>query len=330
MSDVMALLELLADGDFHTGRTLGEQLGISRAAIWKQIQKLEALGIEIVSHRAKGYRIEGGLDLLNKDAIVAQLSESSAARMTDMQVHLQLDSTNKHLLQQRDGGIACLAEQQTAGRGRRGRNWVSPFGKNLYLSLSWQFDQGAAALEGLSLAVGVAVVEAINQFSATQVQLKWPNDLLWQGRKLGGILLEMTGDVSGACQVVVGIGLNVDMPKSQTESIDQPWVNLSEVYAQSRSGQPSRSQLAGAIVDRVFYLLSRYQAQGFSAWRDSWLKLDAFSEQPVVVHTVSQSIEGVAVGVDSSGALQVRLADQSIQIFTGGEVSLRKRNSASD
>ena len=128
-------------------------------------------------------------------------------------------------------GLVCTAEQQTAGRGRRGREWISPFGRNLYVSTVWEFTQGAAALEGLSLAVGVAVAQALKGLGLPEVQLKWPNDIQHEGKKLGGVLLEMVGDASRQCQVVVGIGVNVAMPGAAANAIDQAWTDISRMTA---------------------------------------------------------------------------------------------------
>jgi BirA family biotin operon repressor/biotin-[acetyl-CoA-carboxylase] ligase len=205
------------------------------------------------------------------------------------------------------------------GRGRRGKNWVSPFAANLYLSMVWDFDQGASALQGLSLAIGVAVSRALKQLKVEGVQLKWPNDIYINNKKLGGILLEMVGDPAGQCTVIIGIGINHCMPEQSGQEIDQEWTDLSSV-----SPQPvSRNSLAALIVNHCFDVLDDYQQKGFASYQDEWQAIDAFKETQAVVSTVSQSTTGTPVGVDEFGALKMKLASGEIKTFIGGELSLR-------
>lgn len=194
---VDALIRVLADGRFHSGTQLGEALGLSRAAIWKQVKKLEAVGLECESVKGKGYRVSGGVDLLVKERVLNAMSPLGRETLSLLELFPSIDSTNRRGLamagQRSLCSYACLAEHQSAGRGRRGRQWVSPYGASIYLSVGWGFDGGAQALEGLSLAVGVAVAEVVGHYGVP-VGLKWPNDIVVNGRKLGGILLEMTGE----------------------------------------------------------------------------------------------------------------------------------------
>jgi len=204
-------------------------------------------------------------------------------------------------------------------RGRRGRTWVSPYAGNIYLSLSWDFTQGAAALEGMSLAVGVAVAEALRASGVDGAQLKWPNDILYGGDKLGGVLLEMTGDAAGACQVVVGVGLNVAMPEVAGGAIDQSWTDLRRLC---NGEPPSRSQLLAHLLNELLPLLAGFEAGGFSPWRQRWQALDAFAGQRVVLSSGERKISGVAKGVDERGALQLETTTGTQPVF-GGEISLR-------
>ena len=229
-------------------------------------------------------------------------------------------STNAVAMEQAVQGIAgyiCTAEQQTAGRGRRGRVWASPYASNLYFSVVWAFGGGAASLEGLSLAVGVAVVDALEKSGLLGAELKWPNDVLYQGRKLAGVLLEMTGDPAGRCHVVVGIGLNVAMPASIR--IDQPWIDVRSISEQA----VSRNQLLVAILNELMPLLSSFERnQGFSAYYDRWQCLDAFAETEVAMTLANDTIVGKAVGVDITGAIMIE-TPAGMRKFNGGEVSLR-------
>ncbi len=324
--EVQALLSLIADGNFHSGKDLGEVLGVSRTAVWKHVQKLEPLGIVLESVKGKGYRLSGGLQLLNQDAIKAALQPATAAMLSVLDILSVIDSTNAYAMktiercrreQQSAHGYVCVAEYQTAGRGRRGRTWVSPYGSNIYLSVVAEFDMGVAALEGLSLAVGVALVRALNVCGVADVELKWPNDVLWRGRKLAGILLEMTGDVSGHCQVVIGVGLNVAMPERSATAIDQPWVDVATIVPEY-----SRNQLVAAMLNEVLPLLGDFQHKGFSAYKADWEAVHAFQNCDVELHTPRLTEQGRALGVSEVGALRVMI-DGVEQHFSGGEVSLR-------
>ncbi len=318
------LLPLLASGDFCSGQHLADALGVSRTAVWKQLNKLSVeTGLQIESVKGKGYRIPGGLDLLDGEVVRAALGAGSIPLLSSLRILESVDSTNAEVMRQLDQGIGSgavvTAEQQTAGRGRRGRHWVSPFARNLYFSTLWTFDQGAAALEGLSLAVGVAVARALERCGLPPVQLKWPNDVLHDGRKLGGILLEMTGDVAGTCQVVVGVGLNVDMPDAAGREIEQAWTDIRTMTAGRHAG---RNVLLAALLDELLPLLAGFESRGFAAWREQWQALDAFADRPVVLDASGKRIAGTARGVDSRGALQLETTTGTRSVF-GGELSLR-------
>jgi BirA family biotin operon repressor/biotin-[acetyl-CoA-carboxylase] ligase len=318
-----SLLPLLANGEFHSGQALADALGVSRTAVWKQVNRINTeSGLQIESVRGRGYRIPGGLDLLDADRVTATLKGRSRTLMSRLEILESVDSTNSEVLRQAErggaSGLVCAAEQQTAGRGRRGRHWVSPYGSNLYLSLLWEFSQGAAALEGLSLAVGVAVARALRTCGVPVVQLKWPNDILCDGAKLGGVLLEMSGDAAGSCRVVIGIGLNVAMPDAAARAIDQTWTDLRSQCKQP----PGRNQLLAALLDELLPMLADFEQQGFAHWRDEWLSLDAFPNRAVVLNTGAAQLAGVARGVDERGALQLE-TESGIQLVYGGEISLR-------
>ena len=318
----MKLLSLLADGEFHSGDDLGVALGVTRAAVWKQIQRLqEDKGLDIFSVKGKGYRLASPMDLLDSSKIKGGLTDSARSLVSDVQVFGAVTSTNdiamKHAEAQGAPGYVCVAEQQTAGRGRRGRPWVSPYGTNVYLSLVWDFFNGAAALEGLSLAVGVAVANVLKAKGLDGVQLKWPNDVLVEGAKLGGILLEMTGDPSGHCQVVLGVGINTSVSKKDGEEIDQAWVDTSALGVSI-----NRNEFISEIIDELTAMLELFSKHGFSYFRDQWLDLDAFNDKAVVVKTGKNDMTGVARGVDNTGALRLD-REGTIEAIKGGEVSLR-------
>jgi len=310
---------------------LGQILGVSRTAVWKQLQKLEAMGLQLQSVKGKGYRLPENFELLDHNQINSQLSPEARQYLHNLQIHQSLDSTNKlanaviverQIEQKSATGTVILSEYQTAGRGRRGKPWVSPFASNLYLSMIWDFEQGATALQGLSLSIGVAVSRALKQLGVQQVQLKWPNDIYIDNKKLGGILLEMVGDPAGYCTVIIGIGINIAMPKESGNNIDQQWTDLKSTL----SKPVSRNQLAANIINNSFEILSDYQEQGFIAYRDEWQTIDAFSGQKVTISTANQATSGTLLGVDKYGALQMRLNNGEITSFIGGELSLRTQS----
>lgn len=293
---------------------------MTRAGVWKRLQGLTALGIAVESVKGRGYRVPGGLNLLSQQEIATGLPSEAQRLLATLSCLHEVDSTNQYLLRQ-DAvrGDVCLAERQSAGRGRRGRIWRSPFGQNLYLSLRWQYEQGVAALEGLSLAVGAIIAQVLEQnFNITGLQLKWPNDLLLHGRKLGGVLIEVGGDLTGDCAVVVGVGLNVSMSRAVgTEAIDQPWTDL---LMQGHS--VDRNQLAVALLSQLLPALVSYPQLGFGHYRQAWLQRAAFIGQEVELTMPGRNLSGVMLGVDSGGSLVIEVGGQQ-HTFVGGEVSLR-------
>lgn len=317
--DVIQLLDILSDGEFHSGEDLGRRLGITRAAVWKRLQYLAVLDISVEASRGRGYRIAGGMDLLNRDQILSAIAPEALSLLGSLACMPEVESTNSVLLHGGGHGAVCLAERQTAGRGRRGRPWFSPYGRNLYLSVRWHFDQGVAALEGLSLAVGVLLAETLDRAGVVDVNLKWPNDLLCNGNKLGGILIEVGGDLTGECAVVVGVGLNVFMSDAlgAAGKIDQPWADLKQ---QGFFGK--RSELCGAILSSLLPALNTYPADGFSRYRERWESHCAYLNQPINVLLPAGSCEGTLLGVDSQGAVRVATEKGELS-FAGGEISLR-------
>ncbi len=317
-----SLLRVLADGAFHSGEELGESLGVSRSAVWKQLKKLESLGVRCHSVRGRGYRLPGGLDLLSEARIKQALSPDALAQLRKVSLSLTSGSTSSEAMlaaQQGDAqGYLYLAEQQTAGRGRRGRTWVSPFARNLYFSLVWQFSGGVASLEGLSLAVGVALARALDSYGVPAVQLKWPNDLLVEGRKLAGILLEMTGEPGGVCQVVIGVGVNVQMPDEMAEAIDQPWIDLQRAGA----ADIDRNALLALILEELLRVLGVFTREGFAPFVDEWQQRNAHAGREVVLETGAHTFRGCCLGVDGAGALLLETAE-GCRTFHGGELSLR-------
>lgn len=313
------LLALLSDGKFHSGSAIGLALGVSRTAVWKHLQQLADMGLPVESLKGKGYRLDGGIELLSLETIKSLLCASVIETCKNIDVLMDTDSTNSvAMLRAATGGArgyVCLSEYQRTGRGRRGRQWVSPFGHNIYLSLVWEFDGGASQLEGLSLAVGVVIAQVLQSLGLEGLSLKWPNDILLNKRKLGGILLEMSGDPAGICQVVIGIGLNVRM--DSVVNIDQSWAAITQQLPDI-----SRNNVVAQLLNALIPMLKTFSQVGFGAYRHDWECFDAYRGQAVRIISTSREQEGIAQGVYDNGALRLISQGQEQAIY-GGEVSLR-------
>lgn len=322
MMSRLKLLEFLADGRFHSGQALARHIGVTRAAVWKQMQALQAAGVDIHGVRGRGYRLAHPLELLETDKIRAHLSFGAGGQIAQLELLTEVDSTNTYLKQQaREGapsGAACLAETQRAGRGRLGRSWVSPFACNLYLSLLWRFDAGPSVLGGLSLVAGVALVQALGTLLPHGLALKWPNDLQCNGRKLAGVLVEVAGESAGPCHAVIGIGINVRMPDDFAAQITQPWTDLTRCLGKT----PSRNVLAGAVLTQLVEALQLFERQGLLPFLDTWRAHDATAGKPVQLHLPVGVVIGNARGIDDDGALLLQVGDE-LRRFASGELSVR-------
>lgn len=312
------LIRLLADGRFHSGGALGEALGVSRAAIWKRLQRAaQAYGLSVESVRGKGYRLARALDPL--DPVVLEKALRGRAELHFQPVTGSTNADAMALAAEAGGPMVVTTEYQSAGRGRRGRQWQSPFAANLYLSVLYQLSGGFSSLGGLSLAAGVAVSRALADTApALELGLKWPNDLLVDGAKLGGVLIELAGEMEGQVQVVVGVGINVSMSDHQAEGIDQDWTDLRRACAVL----PERTHLAAAVAGELLTMLDRFAVDGFAPFIAAFDRIDVCRDRPVVVHTGAGQRSGVARGVSEDGALRVEI-DGEIHYMHGGEVSLR-------
>jgi len=312
------LLRLLADGVFHSPASLAATLGCSEADLARAAQTLADDGVEVTQDPALGYGIPGGYALLDADVIRAAIAADVRNLLGDLVVHSRIDSTNAELLR-RGGeltpGSVCLAERQTAGRGQRGRAWASPRGGSIYLSVGWRFRGGAAALAGLSLAVGVALRDALDDLGVDGLTLKWPNDLLRGEGKLAGILVELAGEGDGTCAAVIGVGLNVRMPAVVGTGLRRTWADLSDLPLE-------RNRIVASFLDRLLPLLRDYEDSGFAPWRERWARHHAWAGRQVVALRGADALRGVAVDVDADGALRLETA-QGLERVVAGDVSLR-------
>ncbi|WP_397453803.1 bifunctional biotin--[acetyl-CoA-carboxylase] ligase/biotin operon repressor BirA [Pseudomonas sp. NA-150] len=317
---MLTLLKLLKDGNFHSGQTLGRDLGVSRSAVWKQLQQLEAeLGLEIHKVRGRGYRLASPLSLLDKDAIEGAGLDSKWTTF----IFDSIDSTNAQAMRAIEGGtslpVLVLAERQLAGRGRRGRKWISPFAENIYYSLVLRVDGGMRQLEGLSLVVGLAVMHTLREVGVAGAGLKWPNDILVGQRKIAGVLLELVGDPADVCHVVVGIGINVNMQAAP--EVDQPWTS---VRLETRQ-LVDRNDLVVRLSRQLAHYFSIHLAGGFSALQVEWEHNHLWQGRAATLLAGTNKVEGVILGVDAQGALRLKVGND-VQVFSGGELSLRLRD----
>ncbi|HCH39369.1 bifunctional biotin--[acetyl-CoA-carboxylase] ligase/biotin operon repressor BirA [Leclercia sp. M50] len=310
----LKLISVLADGDFHSGEQLGEQLGMSRAAINKHIQTLRDWGVDVFTVPGKGYSLPEPVQLLDEAFISSQITDSSVAVLP------VIDSTNQYLLDRLDtlqSGDCCVAEYQQAGRGRRGRKWFSPFGANLYLSMYWRLEQGPAAAIGLSLVIGIVLAEVLQSLGADKVRVKWPNDLYLNDRKLAGILVELTGKTGDAAQIVMGAGINLVMRNVQAEDINQGWINLQEAGIAI-----DRNVLAVQVINELRHSLKIFEQEGLAPFLPRWEKLDNFAHRAVKLIIGDKEIYGTSRGINEQGALLLE-QDGVIKPWVGGEISLR-------
>ncbi|GHD97894.1 bifunctional biotin--[acetyl-CoA-carboxylase] ligase/biotin operon repressor BirA [Pseudocitrobacter faecalis] len=310
----LTLIAILSDGEFHSGEQLGEKLGMSRAAINKHIQTLRDWGVDVFTVPGKGYSLPEPIQLLEEERIRQQIEYGNVAVLP------VIDSTNQYLLDrihELHSGDACVAEYQTAGRGRRGRKWFSPFGANLYLSMYWRLEQGPAAAIGLSLVIGIVMAEVLQSLGADQVRVKWPNDLYLNDRKLAGILVELTGKTGDAAQIVIGAGINLVMRHVENDVINQGWINLQEAGISI-----DRNTLAVRLIKELRESLRLFEQEGLTPYLARWKRLDNFIDRPVKLIIGDKEIFGVSRGIDSQGALLLE-QDGVIKPWVGGEISLR-------
>lgn len=314
----ISLLKTLSDGSSYSGEALGASLGMSRAAISKHIKGIQEWGVDIFRIQGKGYQLARPMHLLDENYLKHHIKNP-------FYLYPVIDSTNQYLMDRTDilqSGTVCLAEYQEKGRGRRGRQWYSPFGTNLYLSMYWNLEAGIAGAMGLSLVIGIAVIDALESLGISGVKLKWPNDLYFKDKKLAGILVEMSGQAGGAASLIIGMGMNLSMQSNDSELIDQPWSSLSDV---TEDKLIDRNLLATKVIEHWNQALEEYESKGMSEFVARWNKLDNFIDRPVKLLMGNKEVHGVDKGIDSRGAITIETV-QGTESYIGGEISLRKND----
>lgn len=322
-----ALLARLADGSLHSGADLADQLGVSRAAIWKLVGELRGHGIAVDSLPRRGYRLPAPVELLDLQLIAGAAAARRGPLPATVEVLFEIDSTNTYLYAAvpppPGSARVAFAEIQHAGRGRRGRSWLAPFGSGLTFSVAWTFAETPHGLPALGLALGVAVAEALRGLGLDDVRLKWPNDIVWRHHKLGGLLLQLRTESGGSATVVAGLGLNLSLPPASRARLRSdgalPVADLDEAMA---GNAPGRNVLAAALAAALLAALDEFARCGFQAFATRWAALDALAGARVRVTQGAGDVEGEARGADADGALLVAVNGR-IERFHSGDVSLR-------
>jgi len=324
MTTRSAVLRLLADGGFHSGTDMGQHLGITRAAVCKAIRSLTDAGLDIHRVTGRGYRLPQPVRPLDRRAILRHLGAQAREVRDRLTLLEETDSTNRYLLERAHlasfAGAVCLAEAQAAGRGRRGRQWVATPYHNILLSMGWRFPAGPGIVAGLSLAAGVAILRALEDYGVRGAALKWPNDVLWQEKKLAGLLVDVQGEAAGPSLVVLGVGLNGYIGSHDAARIDQPWTDLHTI-----TGAPvERNRLAALVVRELRNMFQQFADKGLAAFRDEWQRRHLYHGRRVRLLAGEREIVGTVEGIDAHGALLLRDARGNTRAYHSGEISLRQ------
>ncbi len=314
-----AILRRLSANAFCSGQELAEELDISRSAVARHVKELNEQGVDIFSVKGKGYKLAKPLDLIQIEPLQSLLDASLQG--AELHVFPSIDSTNQFWLDQPSrsipNGSACFAEYQSAGRGRRGRQWHSPMGAAIYFSTWWQSGLNLSELMGLSVAMGLAVTRWLNSLGAP-AQVKWPNDIYIQGKKVAGILVELDAQPDGRGRAVVGVGLNVQLPQQAQSHIDQPWTQL----ADHLQPLPCRTELAAGLYQAIRACLEQFESEGLAHTIEDWARWDFYYGKPICLLMGQHQISGICRGVDGQGALRVE-SEQGLKSYFGGEISVR-------
>ena len=320
-NNLISLVTLLNDGEFHDGTSIGAKLGITRAAVWKLIKKLEQYGVVLTSVKGKGYRLEKPLVLLAENEINANLHH----RSVKLVLLEKTSSTNDYLRQYTPGNkqiIACLAEMQDAARGRFSRKWHAPFAENIYLSMLCPFEKDISELSGLSLVVSLAIcnaIETILDLGDVSLLVKWPNDILVLGAKLAGSLIEIQAESNGYCQVILGVGLNVNMLQAKKRDIATKWTSLQQIIGD----YVDRNVLVSAIIDKIIDYLEKFSAVGLGGFLAEWRGRDCLLDKNIIINSRGSEVAGKYVGINESGHLKLK-QNQKIVSYSSGDATINK------
>lgn len=316
--NLVNIVNLLRDGQYHDGTSMGATLQMTRSAVWKTIKKLQDYGVQIDSVKGKGYALLTPLRLLERREITRQLSHPNM----EINIFESIASTNDYLKSHKKckGVICCFAEQQTHGKGRLGREWYSPFGKNIYMSCLYPFQKDISELAGLSLITSLAIVRTLNSYSSDDCfSVKWPNDVTYQGKKISGTLIEIQAESHGASHAIIGIGINVNM-LGDNVSIAQPWTSLQLVTGK----YIDRNELSARLINHLMSYLAAFASYGLVSFKDEWMKADCLTSKVIALQHGNNEVVGQVAGINEQGHLLLQLENGVMHAFSSGDTSVRK------
>lgn len=317
MTNLDQITTILSDGQFHDGSSIGKKLGVTRAGVWKIVKKLVAYGIKINSAKGKGYALEEQIILLNRQKILKSLNSKNV----EIELFETIKSTNDYLksLHQDLRIKIAITECQTAGKGRLQRHWYSPFGQNIYLSLSYPFNKDVSELAGLSLVIGLAICQTINDLYElpSKAQVKWPNDILYEQSKLAGTLIEIQAETNGFCSAIIGIGINVNMTDDHSQ-ISQNWISLQKI----NHSYNDRNLLCAKLIDALIGDLEKFSTTGLAEFIQKWQANDGLANKLINLEQNTSSYCGIVTGINEQGHLLVKLEDGEIKAFSSGDTHI--------
>lgn len=319
-TNLVKIVDILSDGKYHDGTTIGDSLKLTRSAVWKTIKKLESNHIKIDSIKGKGYALLEPLALLNINKIIKKLANP----YVDLSIFESIASTNEYLKTFKHSKAVkfCLAEQQTQGKGRLGREWYSPFGKNVYLSCLYPFQKDVSELSGLSLVVSLAILKTLkNSGIHEHLFVKWPNDIIYANKKLSGSLIELQAETHSACQVIIGIGVNVNMLQDEDHQISQPWVSMQKIL----NTYVDRNDLCANLINNLVEYLAQFERVGLSTFTDEWMQADCLAGKTITVNNANDQIQGKMVGINAQGHLLLQFDNNETRAFSSGDTSIVKK-----
>lgn len=319
---LIQLCNLLSDCETHDVEAIKNELNISAEVISQLIQNLENYGIQVNSMGDKGYTLSEPLFLLNAEEIKRRIKMDTNS-LLDIEIFETLTSSNDYLKKNKNPKKikVCLSEQQTKGKGRMGRSWYSPFGQNIYLSIAFQFKKPMNEFSGLSLIVGLSILNALRDLEMQDhVSLKWPNDVLWKDKKLAGTLVELTTDNNGVSQLIIGIGLNVNMMDSNQAEFIQAWTSLRQIINEPLNRNP----ISASLIENLVVYINRYAREGLMSFKEEWDKFDYLQGKEITLMQGKETFYGKVMGINDQGHLLLQLANNQIKAFSSGDASIKK------
>ncbi len=319
-TNFVKVVTILNDGEYHDGTTIGEKLRMTRSAVWKTVKKLESYDIKIDSIKGKGYALLEPLLLLDGNKIKKKLGNEKV----DIHIFESIDSTQAYLKSRKPGAsvAVCLAEQQTQGKGRLNRDWYSPFGKNIYLSCHYAFQKDISELSGLSLVTSLAILKTLKSYGIDkQLSVKWPNDIVYERKKVSGSLIEIQAETHGLSHAIIGIGINVNMMNDDQHHISQAWTSMQKILG----SYIDRNELVAKLMTSLLAYLHQFNSKGFSPFIQEWMNADCLMHQRIAVKNLNQKIEGIVIGINEQGHLLLQVDKGKVRAFSSGDTSIVKK-----